>query len=278
MRPAAIPSQPAELFDHEAPQGAYVHLPEDIYRQHAYTSQSDLKHRTGLHMMHERQNPKPQSESMLTGQALHCIVLEPETYLSRFAVLPQIDRRTKAGKQAYADFMVQSEGKKVLKWEQSFLVDALAKSINDSPVCSKILSGEGEFELSVFAEVDGIGRKCRLDYLTETGVIIDIKTTQNAEFNDFRKSVYNFGYHIQAAYYLDTCKAAGLNADAFCIIAVEKDAPHCLCFYEINEAAIEKGREQYEQKLEILAPQIKSGDFKGYSADIVEMDLPSWAW
>lgn len=282
-----IETKNLETYEKEAEEGiphkgVYEGIPEHYYRSHKFIAQSDFKHRTGLHFKHAKENPKEPTESMKTGSALHCIVLEPESYLKRYAVLPEgLDRRTKAGKQIYEDFLATTQGKTILKYDQALKVEAMAKQINDHPSCAKIIKEDGLSEVSVFAPSDddeGMGFKCRLDHITHSGIVLDVKTTEDASFDKFRKTIANYGYHIQGSYYLDCLRKVGVPVENFCIIAVEKEPPYPVALYELNHATLEKGRHEFVELMAEIYNQVKTDNFTGYSNEIIEMDLPSWAW
>lgn len=63
-------------------------------------SDLDLVHISPAHYKARKGNTA-QTPAMLIGSALHKLVLEQESFDKEFAVLPEIDRRTKEGKALY---------------------------------------------------------------------------------------------------------------------------------------------------------------------------------
>ncbi len=59
---------------------------------------------------------KPDSEAsfFVEGRLQHCLFLEPDVFHDEFVVSPKLDRRTKAGKEAYEDFMASVNGRSVV--------------------------------------------------------------------------------------------------------------------------------------------------------------------
>ena len=55
-----------------------------------------------------------QSSSMALGELVHSLALEPDTFSSRYAVVPKCDRRTTEGKVAWAEFQVEANGKQLI--------------------------------------------------------------------------------------------------------------------------------------------------------------------
>ena len=67
-----------------------------------------------------------------------------------------------------------------------------------------------------------INCKGKLDIVnSKKRFIADLKSTGDASLSGFKKSIRNFKYHKQAAFYLDA-----LGYDDYYIIAVEKTAPY----------------------------------------------------
>jgi exodeoxyribonuclease VIII len=235
-------------------------------------------------LLHALSAKTEETDSMRMGSGLHTATLEPETFKNEFIVAPKCDRRTKEGKAIYEAFLSTSEGKTVLSDDQMEIIQGMKDSILSHPVARAMLSG-GEAEYSYYAEdpITGIVRKCRPDY-HNGGALIDVKSTQDASFEAFAKQVGNLGYHIQAAYYLDTFNASqGTDYKDFFFIAVENKAPFAVAVYRLPEKYIEQGRIEYKKALKALSDFLKSGasvdDLQtlrnfGYPTDILDIEIP----
>lgn len=83
------------------------------YREAEGISRSDLFKisRSPKHFKYEQENPAEQSKALLFGIALHSYVLEPEKFKEEYAIIPNCDKRTKAGKETYRQFLAENEGK-----------------------------------------------------------------------------------------------------------------------------------------------------------------------
>lgn len=205
---------------------------------------------------------KEPSKAMDFGSCVHKLVLEPEEFDKEFAIVPDIDKRTKEGKELYAQFMMQHGSKTLLNNED----------FEKAKWCSQIaleIAGtffkNGKAEQSYFSELDGVPVRCRPDYYIEDkGIIVDVKTTADASKDGFTKSVANFGYHIQNAFYIDTMRSLGLKADKFMFVAIETKEPFMIGLYELDETSIEHGRSQYKKALELIS----SGKINEFKAPI----------
>jgi len=105
---------------------------------------------------------------------------------------------------------------------------------------------------------------------------VDLKSTQDAS-EHFAKSCANYGYHRQAAMYLDGLRTLGLDAEHFIFVAAEKAPPYAVGVYELDYDAIERGRDLYRADLELLARCMERDEWPAYSPELVTLSLPRWA-
>ena len=84
------------------------HVIEDAdYRSMSGLNQSYLKkvYTHGvIHAENQRLNPMEKTPALVMGSLFHTLVLEENEFTARYAVLPDIDRRTKEGKIIYSEF------------------------------------------------------------------------------------------------------------------------------------------------------------------------------
>jgi hypothetical protein len=69
------------------------------------------------------------------------------------------------------------------------------------------------------------------------------------------------------------------KAERFIFIAVEKEAPFNVELYELDNDAIERGRQEYLDDIETLKDCKESGEYPGYTSGhkIHIISLPTWA-
>jgi hypothetical protein len=227
--------------------------------------------------------PAPdQTPSMLIGSALHCRLLEPDQYQSRYATAPEVDRRTKDGKAQWEAFLTLNAGKDVLTAGQSEQVAAMALGVARNQLAQSALIRPGDAE-HVVRWVDlgtGLACKARLDkLLTTNGIVLDLKTTADPSPEAFAKSVANYGYHCQAAWYLDAANSeTGGSAADFLLIAVGSQEPfECVC-YSLEADAVKLARQQNARDLAELAGRIESNNWESRWSGVQQIDLPRWAY
>ena len=130
-------------------------------------------------------------------------------------------------------------------------------------------------EASVFWKEDGLTLKCRPD-AWKPGLLVDLKTTVNANPNEFGKTAYNFGYHQSAAHYIDGVKAATGEELPFLFVLVEKTAPYLASVVELDWEAIDYGRQLNDRAKRIFRECVTSNNWPGYPA-VEPIELPTFA-
>ena len=121
-------------------------MTEQEYRSHPAVSRSELWriHESPQKFKHFKENPEDPTPALLFGQVFHKLALEPDTFDLEFAVMPEVDRRTKEGKQRWADFVEQAADKTVIPAEMYEQAQAMCASLLDVPLVRKLLNGPRE--------------------------------------------------------------------------------------------------------------------------------------
>ena len=257
------------------------------YHRHSAVSKShlDLVARSPLHYWARyvdpnRVEPEP-TPAMLMGTAVHTHVLELKQWDERYVTAPEaIDRRTKAGKEAWAAFEAEAAGRTVISRADADLVMAIGRAVHGHPAAAALLSWEGQAETTHMwtDAATGLECKCRPDWLTSDGsLIVDLKTTEDASPAGFRKSIASWRYHVQAAWYLHGLEqATGRRPDQFIFICVEKKPPHAVAVYAADAEMVATGYDTAMRDLEVLATCKQAGAWPGYSEQIELISLPPW--
>jgi len=265
--------------------GLFPNTPADVYHSWAPADYSLLRHfsRSAAHAREELLKPKAQTRSMDLGAAAHTLILEPSMFHDRFALKPdEINRRSKAGKIAWANFERGVGGKTVLDriaWEQ---VNAMAEAVRRKYVASTLLYGRGANEVSVIwvDQPTGVWCKARLDRLTDAlgfAAIVDYKTSDDAQLSEFERIIFYYKYHVQAALYVDGIASVSPGRRKYLLIVQEKERPYEVAVYELDEVAIDLGRREYREALALLARCHETGEWPGYPDEVRPISLPSWA-
>lgn len=93
-----------------------VVMPQSEYRAHPAISKSDLFKitKSPLHFKWSMENREEKTAALIFGSACHKYILERDDFDSEFAVALNVDRRTKSGKEEYAKWLEENEGKDVV--------------------------------------------------------------------------------------------------------------------------------------------------------------------
>lgn len=230
---------------------------------------------------YDMNNRKPSSPALVIGSGFHTATLEPEKLDDEFAVKPnEIDGqgpRTKHYKESFELMQKSEPDKQWLAPADYDLILEMAGSALDNPVLrhymadiDKVVEGTGYFEME--------GAKCKVRpdlYIPGAGVVIDLKSTQDASNRGFTKSVRQFGYLFQACWYMHALRLLGEKPKQFVFIAVEKTAPYATAAYTIKESDINKQFSNMERACQLWASCQSSGIWPGYSDMVETLDLGS---
>ena len=268
MKP--VPYKPGMLFE---PPCYIADMPADIYHSHDSISNSGLK-LIGRSPAHYKYASRREStRNMVIGSALHMAVLEPEEYDYVHTCEP--DRRSKK----YKDLAEVYGGDKVLTIDESIKIEGIRDSLWSK--YGELLSLPGHNELSGFVADPETGVMCRhrFDKLTNMGIAIDLKTCVDARTDAFSRAINNYGYHVQASFYMDQYEwITGEQLTDFLFFAVESDSPYAAKMYRLSEESIHIGRDIYRKSLNLYASCKQSGVWPGYeSKDIEEISIPQYA-
>lgn len=247
------------------------------YRQAEGLAQSTLKllrDKTPAHALHAMQNKKGPSDATLIGSAVHAVVLESRI---DHVVLPESAKgQSKLAKALRAEFEAEHSDKIILSQANADKVQRMADSVLNHKGASRLLSIMTQAELPIFWQEGETKMKAKIDGVCPLG-IIDLKTTADADNDNFGKSIYNYGYHIQAAHYLSGAAANNLPCENFIVIAVENTEPHCTAIYTISHESIEAGEVERQKLLDIWRYCVQNNTWRGYSDKLQSISMPAWA-
>ncbi len=225
--------------------------------------------------------PDPPTSAMAFGTAFGYFLMETEKFANRYVVEQKFDRRTTKGKEASAAFAEANAGRLPISTDDMILLVDMCAGVYRNPKARAALEAPGRVECSVtWTDPDtGLPLKCRPDKLLNNGLIWDLKTTVDSSPEAFARTCVNFGYHRQAALYLDGVWQE-LQADGpFLFVAVSKEPPHETVCLTLDAEALALGRKQNTAALRELAECKATGNWAGkWNGKIVETSLPRYAF
>ena len=212
--------------------------------------------------------------AMLLGSAVHASYLQPIAAGEQIALQPGDwgPRNAGEGKKRWDAFKKENEGKIVLGWDESQIVRGCVAALQDI----RPLTERDHSEVTAFAKIDGVELKARAD-LDDGDILWDVKTTnETLDDNELSKAVFKYGYHFQAAHYLECFEAAGAPRNGFGIIWVNKSAPHHSRVTLLSDEFLKMGRDDFTYALYLLKKCRDTDVWPGYPREITTLSPPSW--
>jgi len=235
----------------------------------------DLIARSPAHYMYRA--PKESTRAMEIGTAIHTALLEPERYAAEYITVDCDDRRASVYKEA----IKIHPSERVLTRAESDKIAGMSASVQGNPHAQALLKHDlATTEVSIITTdpETGVPVRCRFDLLVGNRSL-DLKKTQDARPDAFAKSVANYRYMVQAAFYSDVYRwETGMELEAFGFLAVEEEMPHASKIYVLDDDAIQYGRKLYRRELNLYAECLKSGVWPSVDQTPQVLSLPSWVY
>ena len=253
--------------------------------------------------------PRFATSAMTWGLALHARVLEPEKFDNLFydrsgkAKEPTVQELKdmldesqteypKTAKKADLEALLWPEGKKKDKrtsmdpkdFENVIRAgDALrTHDITGEWFCPGLPEYRKYNEVSLYIKNDlGQTLKGRFDRMLltdDTLTILDLKTTQDATPKGFQRSVANFSYDLQAAWYSNLAQVCfPKHRVEFLFCAIEKKAPFGISVYRASEGLLKSGRRKMAKALDLFEQCRVLDYWPSYEPVINDIDMPGWS-
>lgn len=220
-----------------------------------------------------RKEKKP-TPAMAFGSLVHCLLLQPNEFDKQFFVMPSIDRRTTEGKKAYAEALVQSEGKEVISEEQYTEADNLVNKVVSESHIANAIQGCNHFEKEWRADINGLPFRGFFDGEADD-YILEIKTTNDASPKTIINDFYNRQYHIQAGLYTH------ISSKPIKYLIIETASPYNVMLADVDAAFIDFGLKQAVEQIERFKTCMENNMFDmGYEFHLdsgqFTIGLPSW--
>ena len=218
--------------------------------------------------------------AMEFGSLTHLYVLQPAVAFDKVAVRPVFgDLRKTANKEAKAVWDVENAGRLHVGIEDWDKIRRIGDAVHKHPIAGRLVS-QCQAEVSAYwVDETGLQCKARLDaWCPSLRIIADLKTCADASEDAFARSVHNFRYHVQDAFYSAGVEAiTGHQVKAFVFIAVEKEPPYAVSMNVCDVAAIDRAEELIRRDMRRLAQCIANNEWPAYGDAVNHIALPAWA-
>ena len=260
-----------------------------------------------------QQAGRKETDAMLLGTLVHCLVLEggqfesryeqelkPEDYPDAMRTVPELKKYcekhklpTTGVKQELVQRIIghnpaaqvwdtlvnrrRQSRKQVVKpelWDKArYMRDGVLANEEAADLLEM-----GEPELSVWGQHEPTGQlvKCRADWFRLDGICADLKTCACSSPSEFARDCAKFGYDLQEVHYTTTLNSAGKHCNLFAFIAVESEPPYLCQVYQLDNRSIELATARYEKAMQDLKECKALNQWPGYADTVSTIALPGW--
>jgi hypothetical protein len=235
-------------------------------------------HYYSRHVLKQKQADTP---AFAFGRIAHAALLEPTRFLKSYKVQPDFGAMQSSKNREARDAWLKDmpPGSIVLTSDQADQIKGMIDSILSHPVGEELLK-DGVTERTGYCTDEATGEILRIrpDLLRRDGIMVDVKTTEDASFKGFQRSVFNFGYDMQAGMYLDVgTRIEGKPLHTFAFLAIEKAPPYAVAVYVAGQDVLERGRARYRKALARGIQCRTQGRWPSYQEEAQTITLPAWA-
>lgn len=237
------------------------------------------------------------------GTAFHMYFLEREEFETKYGVLHEKNGATKAAKEE-KKLLIEKGYDSFVKKAELDAFEKMTQTILSDPISDALFNADDEhyIEHSGFWKFESVLCKCRPDYLlikNNQAFVIDIKTTTDCSPEKIARSIADWSYHRQAAFYVDGIKEiTGIDEVHALHFFIEKpmdgaslwnqqqmaaNALQCLPV-TIPESDLDQGRREYKQAIDNYKKFMFGTNLPGYKKmaqlrmseeiDFLEIGLP----
>lgn len=227
-----------------------------------------------------------QTPSKLFGTACHAMLLEPDRFKKSVIAAPVNEKTQKpygSDTKAWAEYAAQHPGKIILGPDDLVRLAAMKREVDAHPEAAALLKADGPCEV-VLVWIDpttGLRAKARADKLIPGFGLVDIKTTADASYSEFSRSLVEYNYASQCAYYargINELRKQGLvdSKDHFAFIAIETEPDHGVAVYSLGHDTIAAGDALISEWLAKVAKCQAAGEWPSYDHGVLPIDAPEW--
>lgn len=252
--------------------GIFSDISNDIYHALPIISHSGLTYfkRSPAHYQQYLRTPSKSTPAKELGTAIHRAILEPHLFKD-FVLTPKVDKRTKEGKIKWIEFLGTLKPEQTpLDQEKFVIIEGILESLYKHPVASALLKGGKREQTFIWkCPVTDVLTKCRPDLITDSNILVDVKSTQDASPKEFRRSIFKYNYLTQTAHYLNGVGYTFSKVlSEFVHLVVETEAPFGVALYTLDDASIASGADEVMRLLEIYSQCKKTDQWASYPTDI----------
>jgi exodeoxyribonuclease VIII len=226
---------------------------------------------------------KKETESLIWGQAVHIAAFEALEFDLRVEAAD--GKRTSKAKAEAKERGTILLKPGAVKFGHDSAVQAASRLFDYAPLRPFLECG-GQRELSLFTEECGLPCKCRVDYLSSRGEILDLKTSRDISERRFSSDFYRYHYDVKLGLYQRwTRRLFDLPEVPVYLLLVENQPPHDVTMVPrvngtpigIPQPVLERGADKGLRWLEQIAGCIKEDCWPGIDVEPDwTLQTPTW--
>ena len=251
-------------------------------------SYSSLKQfaRSPIHYIQYLNEKFEPTDSMVLGSVVDCLLLTPDEFENKYLVIPKIDRRSKAGKEAYAEAQSRAAENNltIVSEVQYNTAQIMVDQVSNNPEAKAILNGTTETqkkiewkhkELPFVGYLDGAG-----EFHDGKKFIFDLKTTSDASLDAYTKQLINLKYDLQIAMYYIAYQRQHFQQPLAYHIVVENKAPYSCNVFKLSDTVLEAGKRVYDSLCdkfkECMEDENWGAGYEFFQQPNQILELPEW--
>lgn len=243
-------------------------------------------------LAHPRLNPHYQREEdsrFDLGSAAHCLLLERNAAPIVWCEFD--DWRTKAAREARDEARGRRKLPVLAHYKEPLM--AMVRTAYEFIQASELagILDTGTAEQSIFWREAGVWCRCRPDMISkDRSVLLDYKSTTDAQPEAFIRQIGRMGYEVQAEFYTrglrrgdapdtpagSTGPAGRAAGDQFIFLAQEITAPYACSLIGLSEAYKEVARVKVDRALRVWGECMKNQLWPAYDARIRYAEPAAW--
>jgi exodeoxyribonuclease VIII len=266
--------------------GAFDDIDDDDYHAGPGISRSDLKEilKSPAHYKHRKSTPR-ETDAMSLGKAWHLLVLQPELFPKKYVLeredIAALGGRSNADKEKRAAYAAELAvaGRIALDADTWKTIHVMRDNVMRKSKCRWLLQ-DGIAERSYYwiDKDTGLLCKARADWSKNNRVLVDLKSTKSCGEHSMRNDIWDYGYYLQAPYYLDGASiATGHAFNAFAYVCCENVAPHGVQPYVFDRGpSMNQGRYDFKRALWLYLECQTTDNWPDYPDEIKTIGLHNY--
>lgn len=256
-------------------------IPTEEYFSIPALNSSALKHmrKSPAHFKAAIELPRPEPSSIQQrtfdkGKAFDLYVLEGgyDTLRQAVAVEPNISRQ----KKEYQEWKAAAQAQKKLVLTETELQNAIAmaKKANEKKTFRKCFEAGVPHRVVVWqCPETGLWCKAEIDWITDKGVVVDLKSTADAGFWFFSRNASRLGYANQGAFYLfGLTTITGISHTEFLLAAVEVEPPFASNVFKVPHETLAEAADENRDRMQAVRNCLDTGEWPEYPDMLMDLE------